>query len=103
MRDMAHSICLMILYQTTIRKKINFLFLSSLSLLSSVDHLDICTSTSVHTYEFSMLCTWITSSLLKTQVKRKGGGTGYIYMKVIYGGMYLVDTIIAVHNYNNIQ
>ena len=74
---------------------------NSTSLLSSLDQLDVCTATSVQTYDFSTLYTSIPDNLLKSRIttlihnsfKRRNGSNRYTDIKITSGKGYLIDTI----------
>ena len=63
---------------------------NSTSLLSSLDQLDVCTATSVQTFDFSTLYTSIPHDLLKSRIgnpvhnpfRKKDGSVGYTHIKV---------------------
>ena len=63
---------------------------NSTSLLSSLDQLDVCTATSVQTFDFSTLYTSIPHDLLKSRISnlvhnafsKKDGSVGYTHIKV---------------------
>ena len=62
----------------------------STSLLSSLDQLDVCTATSVQTFDFSTLYTSIPNDLLKSRIsnlvqndfRKKDGSVRYTHIKV---------------------
>ena len=74
---------------------------NSTSLLSSLHQLDVHTTTSVQTYEFSTLYTSIPHSLLKSRItalihnsfKRRNGNKRYTHIKIMSGKGYFIDTI----------
>ena len=74
---------------------------NSTKLLSSLDQLDVHTSTSVQTYDFSTLYTSISHNLLKSQItalihnlfKRRNKSNRYTQIKITSGNGYFIDTI----------
>ena len=87
----------------TSRNRVNSMWFvkNSTSLLSSLDQLDVRTTTSVQTYDFSTLYTSIPHNLLKSRIsalvhnsfKRRGGSNRYIHIKITSGKGYFIDTI----------
>ena len=67
------------------------------SLLSSLDQLDVCTATSVQTYDFSTLYTSMPHDLLTALVhnsfKRRDGSNRYAHIKITSEKRYFIDTI----------
>ena len=74
---------------------------NSTSLLSSLDQLDVCTATSVQTYDVSTLYTSIPHNLLKSRItalmrnsfKRRNGSNRYTHIKITSGKGYFIETI----------
>ena len=74
---------------------------NSTSLLSSLDQLNVCTATSVQTYDCSTLYKLIPHNLLKSRItalvhnsfKRRDGSNRYTHIKITSGRGYFIDTI----------
>ena len=74
---------------------------NSTSLLLSLDQLDVCTATSVQTYDFSTLYTSVPHNLLKSpsntlvhnSFKRRDRSNRYTHIKITIGNGYFIDTI----------
>ena len=87
----------------TSRNGVNSMWIAenSTSLLSSLDQLDVCTATSVQTYDFFTLYTSIPYNLLRSRItalihnsfKRKNGSNRYTHIKITSGKGYFIDTI----------
>ena len=71
------------------------------SLLSSLDQLDVCTATSVQTFDFSTLYTSIPHDLLKSRIsnlvhnafREKDGSVRYTHVKVTRAKGYFIHDI----------
>ena len=74
---------------------------SSTSLLSSLDQMDVCTATSVQTYDFSTLYTTIPHNLLKSGIvtlvhksfQKRDESIRHNHIKITGGKGYFVDVI----------
>ena len=74
---------------------------NSTSLLSSLDELDVCTATSVQTFDFLTLCTSIAHDLLKSIIsnlvgnafRKKDGSVRYTHIKVTRAKGYFTHDI----------
>ena len=74
---------------------------NSTSLLSSLDQLDVCTATSVQTFDFSTLYTSIPHDLLKSRIsnlvhnafRKKDGGVRHTHIKVTRTEGYFTQDI----------
>ena len=87
----------------TSRNGVNSMWIvkNSISLLSSLDQLDVRTATSVQTYDFSTLYTSIPHNLLESRIialihnsfKRRNGSNRYTHIKSTSGKGYFIDTI----------
>ena len=77
------------------------IFKNSTILLSSMDQLDVRTTTSVQTYDSSTLYPSIPRNLLKSRIttlvhnsfKRRDGSNRYTHIKITSGKGYFIDTI----------
>ena len=87
----------------TSRNGVNSMWIvkNSTSLLSSVDQLDVHTTTLVQTYDFSTLYTSIPHNLLKSRIttlvynsfKRRDGSNRYTHPEITSGKGYFMETV----------
>ena len=66
---------------------------NSTSLLSSLDQLDVCTTTSVQTFDFSTLYTSIPHDLVHNAFRKKDGSVRYTHIKVTRAKGYFTHDI----------